>query len=208
MGFYNDRILPHLIALTMRNGNLVACRERVVSRADGRVLEVGIGAGATLPFYSSRVREIIGLEPAPRLVAMAQQAVKDSRAPVSFVATSAEAIPLDDASIDTVMMTWTLCSVPDAARALAEIRRVLKPGGRLLFVEHGLAPEERVQKWQHRLTPFWKRNAGGCHLNRAISALVEDTGFRMERLETGYMHGRPETNDVHVRGQCSTDLRA
>lgn len=189
MGIYTEHVLPHLIALAMRSGNFAPYRKRVASRAEGRVLEVGIGSGANLQFYSSRVREIVGLEPSGRLVAMARRAAADTQVVVSFVEASAEAMPLDPASFDTAVMTWTLCSVSDVDRALAEIRRVLKPNGRLLFVEHGLAPTERVRRWQNRLTPVWKRLAGGCHLNRAIGSLIAGAGFRVERLEIGYMRG-------------------
>lgn len=173
----------------MRNRHFVPYRERIVSQAEGRVLEIGIGAGANLPFYPRRAGEIIGLEPAPRLAAMARRRSHGCAGPVSFIAASAEAVPLVDASIDSVVMTWTLCSVPDAARALGEIRRVLRPRGRLLFVEHGLAPDDRTRMWQHRLTPVWKRIAGGCHLNIAIDSLIKEAGFRLDELDTGYMPG-------------------
>ena len=194
MSFYNDCILPHLINLSMRNRAFLPYRERVLSSALGRVLEIGIGSGLNLPFYGSRVDEILGLEPAPRLIAMAQGPAGRSRAPVTLIAGSAEAIPIDDDSIDTVVTTWTLCSIPNAVGALQEMRRVLKPGGQLLYVEHGLSPEESVQKWQNRLTPVWKRIGGGCRLNRPIRVLIESAGFGIVRLETGYMKGpRPMT---------------
>jgi ubiquinone/menaquinone biosynthesis C-methylase UbiE len=189
MGFYADRILPHLIRLAMQNRDLVPYRERVLAAAAGRVLEVGVGAGENLPFYGPETRELIGLDPSPRLVAMTRRAASASPLPVRTLEASAENIPLDAASIDTVVMTWTLCSIPEPNRALREIRRVLKPDGRLLFVEHGLAPDFGVRRWQQRLTPLWKRLAGGCHLDRPMSALVEKSGFRIERLETGYMRG-------------------
>ncbi len=120
---------------------------------------------------------------------MARGNLRPDSSPVEFVEGSAEAIPLQNASIDTVVTTWTLCSIPDAQRALREMYRVLRPGGRLLFVEHGLAPDSNVRRWQNHLTPAWKRLGGGCHLNRAIKALIEDTGFQFERFETGYMRG-------------------
>jgi ubiquinone/menaquinone biosynthesis C-methylase UbiE len=193
MGFYSDRILPHLIKLTMRNERLAPYRDRVISKAHGRVLEVGIGAGENLSRYRE-VSEVIGIEPAGRLAAMARDAAKRSPMPVNIIEASAESIPLDDRSIDAVVMTWTLCSIRDPAAALREIHRVLKPEGRLLFVEHGLAPEARVQKWQHRLTPVWKRLAGGCHLDRDMRSLIASAGFRLETLQTGYMPGpRPMT---------------
>ena len=189
MSFYEDRILPHLVNLAMRNHRLLPYRERVVAGAEGRVLEIGIGSGLNLPFYAPRVREVLGLEPAPRLIAMARGAAKKTAIPVTLLQGSAEAIPLDDASIDTVVFTWTLCSIPDPALALHEMRRVLKPSGRLLFVEHGQAPEANVRRWQDRLTPAWKRIAGGCHLNRPIRTLIETNGFDMLKIETGYMRG-------------------
>jgi ubiquinone/menaquinone biosynthesis C-methylase UbiE len=189
MGFYQDHILPHVINLAMRNRDLVPYRERALSAAEGRVLEIGIGSGLNLPFYSPHVREILGLDPSPRLIDMARRAAGSSSAPVSLIEGSAEAIPLDDHSIDTVVTTWTLCSIPGAVRAANEMRRVLKPGGQLLFVEHGLAPEENVRKWQDRLTPIWKRIGGGCHLNRPIQSLIETAGFRITQIETGYAKG-------------------
>ena len=190
MGFYRDRILPHLVNLAMQNRQLVPYRERVIASAQGRVLEVGIGSGLNIPFYSSQMRELIGLEPAPRLIAMAQDASVKTALPVRFIEGTSEAIPLENATIDTVVSTWTLCTIPNAIDALREMQRVLKPGGRLLFVEHGLAPERSIQKWQNWLTPAWKRLGGGCHLNRAISRLIEESGFRIERLNTGYVAGR------------------
>ena len=194
MGFYDNRILPHVINLAMRNRELLPYRERVLSFARGRVLEIGIGSGLNLPFYGTQAEEIIGLDPVARLITMAQGSTERSKTPVTFITGSAEAIPIDEHSIDTVVTTWTLCSIPNVVGALREMRRVLRPGGQLLFVEHGLAPEDSVRKWQNRLTPVWKRIAGGCHLNRPIGDLIESAGFGIARLETGYMKGpRPMT---------------
>jgi ubiquinone/menaquinone biosynthesis C-methylase UbiE len=189
MGFYSDIILPRLCDLSMRNKQLVPFRERVIGAAEGRVLEIGVGSGMNLPFYRPPVREVLALEPAPRLLNMARSASHVTGLPVSFLEASAEAIPLDKSSVDTVVTTWTLCSIPQAATALAEMRRVLRPGGKLLFVEHGLAPDEAVRRWQHRLTPAWRYISGGCHLNRPIRSMIEGTGFRVDRIETGYMPG-------------------
>jgi ubiquinone/menaquinone biosynthesis C-methylase UbiE len=194
MGFYGDVILPRLCDLAMRNKQLVPLRERVVGAAQGRVLEIGVGSGLNLPFYRPAVREVIALEPAPRLITMARSGARAAPTPVRFLEASAEAIPLDRDSVDTVVTTWTLCTVPRAATALAEMRRVLRPGGRLLFVEHGQAPEESVRRWQDRLTPAWRCIAGGCHLNRPIQTMIGDAGFRIDRIETGYLPGpRPMT---------------
>jgi ubiquinone/menaquinone biosynthesis C-methylase UbiE len=189
MGFYQNQIVPLLINLTMRQRNLTAYRSRVVPAAEGQVLEIGVGSGLNLPFYTRNVRQVIGLDPSPKLLSMARGNLRPGLSPVEFVEGSAEAIPLETESMDTVVMTWTLCSIPDAGRALREMSRVLKPTGRLLFVEHGRAPDPNVQWWQDRLTPIWKRLGGGCHLNRAIKVLIEDAGFRFERLDTGYMRG-------------------
>lgn len=189
MGFYVDLILPHLVNLAMRNRHLVPYRERVISAAEGRVLEIGMGSGLNLPFYRPQVQEILGLEPAPRLLAMSRRAAGQLSLPVTLIEGSAEAIPLDDRSIDTVVTTWTLCTIPEAVQALAEMRRVLRPNGQLLFVEHGLAPDRNVRRWQDWLTPTWKRIGGGCHLNRPIRNLIETAGFGITQLETGYMKG-------------------
>ena len=189
MGFYDDVLLPRLCDLGMRSRQLRPYRERAVTAAEGRFLEVGIGSGLNLPFYSPAAREIVGLEPSSRMVAMARRKAKKAGSPVTFVEGSAEAIPLENESVDTVVTTWTLCSIPRVGMALGEMRRVLRRDGRLLFVEHGLAPDERVRKWQHRLTPAWRRFNGGCHLDRPIQRLIEEAGFHLERLETGYARG-------------------
>jgi ubiquinone/menaquinone biosynthesis C-methylase UbiE len=178
----------------MRNQDLLPYRERVVGSAQGRVLEIGMGSGLNLPFYRAHVDEILGLEPSPQLIAMAKGTLPMSLIPATLIEGSAESIPLDDNSIDTVVTTWTLCTIPNAAKALGEMHRVLKAGGCLLFVEHGLAPDVTVRKWQNFLTPAWKCVAGGCHLNRPIASMIEGAGFRLDRLETGYMPGpRPMT---------------
>jgi ubiquinone/menaquinone biosynthesis C-methylase UbiE len=189
LGFYEDRILPHLVNLAMRNLRLTPYRERVISAADGRVLEIGVGSGLNLPLYAVQAREIVGLEPAPRLLAMSRRLANRSLLPVKLIEGSAETIPLDDRSVDTVVSTWTLCTIPAVFKALEEMRRVLTSGGQLLFVEHGAAPDDNVRKWQDRLTPVWKRIGGGCHLNRPIPMIVESAGFTITRLETGYMKG-------------------
>lgn len=206
MSFYSDHVLPHLINLAMRNRELRPYRERVISRARGRVLEIGLGSGLNLPFYGRDVEELIGLEPAARLVDMAKRNAAQAKRPLTLIAGSAESIPLDDHSIDTLVTTWTLCTIPDANRALAEMRRVLRPGGQLLFVEHGLAPDESVQRWQHRLTPAWKRIGGGCHLDRPIRALIENASFRIDRLETGYAKG-PKPMTFMYEGYATAPAR-
>lgn len=202
MSVYQDWVLPHLINLTMRNSHLVPFRERVIAAAEGRVLEIGIGSGLNLPFYGPQVQEIFGLEPSPQLVTMAKRLARDTSAPVTFIEGMAEAIPLDDRSIDTVITTWTLCTIPEAVQALTEMRWVLKPGGQLLFIEHGLAPEESVRKWQERVTPLWKRIGGGCHLNRPIPILIERAGFSIAALENSYLPKAPRMMGYLYEGRA------
>jgi ubiquinone/menaquinone biosynthesis C-methylase UbiE len=189
MGLYSERILPHLIRSTMRNERFAPYRRRTVSSSVGRVLEIGIGSGENLPFYGTSVTEVIGLEPSARLAVMAERKASDFRIPVRLLRGSAEAVPLDAGSVDTVVITWTLCSVPDPGKALREVRRVLKPAGRLLFAEHGLAPDRGIRFVQRRLTPLWKHVAGGCHLDRDVPAIVGAAGFSLDRLDMGYMPG-------------------
>src|SRR6266508_1452535 len=141
MGFYQDRIVPHLVRLSMRSDVLAPYRRRIVPFAEGRVLEIGVGSGCNLPLYSPRVGNVIGLDPSAKLLDMAREAARPLTRPIELLESSAEMIPLENASIDTVVSTWTLCSIPDATRALAEVRRVLKPSGCLLFVEHGRSPD-------------------------------------------------------------------
>ncbi len=187
MGFYNDVVLPRLCNLAMRNRHLLPYRERVIGAAEGRVLEIGVGSGLNLPLYRSSVSELFALDPAPKLLMMARRA--HASPPVTFLEASAEVMPIDDETIDTVVTTWTLCSIPRAPDALREMRRVLRPSGHLLFVEHGLSPDRSVRRWQDRLTPAWKAISGGCHLNRPIRDMIESAGFRIDRLETGYIPG-------------------
>ena len=189
MGFYGEWVVPALIDLSMRNERLRPYRERVAGAAEGRVLDVGVGSGLNLPFYARQAREIFGLDPLPRLLARAQGNAQHMQIPVHLLEGSAERIPLADRSMDTIVMTWTGCSIPEVGAALGEMRRVLKPGGRLLFVEHGRAPEAGVAHWQDRLDPFWRRLSGGCHLNRKMDDLISNAGFRIDDLETGYIPG-------------------
>jgi ubiquinone/menaquinone biosynthesis C-methylase UbiE len=194
VSFYQERVLPHLTHLAMRQRFLRPYRERVVAGATGRVLEVGIGSGVNLPLYSGALREVVGLEPSPGLLSMAERAAQRADLPVQLLEGSAESIPLDDGSVDAVVMTWTLCSIADTERALSEMRRVLQPGGRLLFVEHGEAPDAWIRWWQDRLTPMTKRFGGSCHLGRSIPKLIEGAGFRIEHLAAGYLKGRSPTS--------------
>ena len=189
MGLYESHVLPYLVHASMRQEAFADYRRRVVPAAEGRVLEIGIGSGLNLAFYSRRVQRVIGLDPSPKLLSMAHAAAARGVPPLEVLQGSAEAIPLEDKSVDTVVTTWTLCTIPDVTRALEDMRRVLRPKGWLLFVEHGRSPNAKVRRWQDRLTPLWKRVGGGCHLNRPISELVAAAGFRIERLDTGYMKG-------------------
>jgi ubiquinone/menaquinone biosynthesis C-methylase UbiE len=159
------------------------------------VLEIGIGSGLNLPFYSSEVARVYGVEPSVALQEMARKREAAGRTKVEYLLQSAEeALPLADESIDTIVMTWTLCSIPDAPRALAQMKRVLKAEGRLLFIEHGRSPDESVLAWQDRLTPVWKKIGGGCHLNRKIDELLAAASFEIGELKTSYLPGpRPMT---------------
>ncbi len=194
MGFYARHVLPRLIDVAMRSRDAMAERGKLVPRATGAVLEVGVGSGLNLALYAPAVARLYGLDPSAELERMARRRLRHVRVPVRLIMGSAEAVPLPDRSVDTVVSTWTLCSIPDPARALAEIKRVLRPGGRFIFIEHGRSPDAPVLAWQERLNPIWKRLAGGCHLNRSIDVLVVASGFRITEIERGYNRGpRPFT---------------
>ncbi|MCB4824863.1 class I SAM-dependent methyltransferase [Roseicella aerolata] len=203
MSIYDRLILPRLIALAMRHGELVPFRQRVGRAATGRVLELGIGSGLNLGFYGPDVTSVVGIDPSPALLRMAEDRSRGARFQVELVEAASERLPLDDRSVDTVVTTWTMCSVGDPIEALREARRALRPGGSLLFVEHGRAPDPGVRWWQDRLTPAWKRVAGGCHLNRPVDDLVRAAGFRLDNLRTGYLRG-PRPLTFMYEGQART----
>jgi ubiquinone/menaquinone biosynthesis C-methylase UbiE len=189
LSFYARHVLPRLLDVAMRSRLITPYRARVAGAAEGRVLELGIGSGLNLAHYGPAVREVIGVDPSAELLAVARR--RAGTRPVTLIQCSAEALPLENASVDTIVTTWTLCTVPDAARALAEARRVLRPGGALLFVEHGRSPRARVARWQDRLDRPWGCIAGGCHLNRRIDALIAASGLGIVRLEQGAIPGPP-----------------
>ncbi len=205
--WYERHILPFVIDLACGVKPVRRQREKVVPLAHGRVLEVGMGSGLNMPYYDkTRVAAIVGLDPSPGMRRRAEQRIAQAGLAVEFVGLSAEKIPLPDAAFDSVLITYTLCSIPDPVAALEEMRRVLKPDGRLIYCEHGRAPDESVRRWQDRLTPLWRRIGGGCHLNRDIPALLAAGGFACNDVQTMYLPGlRPMTYNywgeaVPVRG--------
>jgi ubiquinone/menaquinone biosynthesis C-methylase UbiE len=189
MGFYQTWILPRLLDLAMRDCRLAAYRQKAIEMSRGLVLEVGVGSGLNLPLYGPAVARVVALDTSPELLRLASHRRVDAHIPVTLLRASAEQLPFGDAASDTIVMTWTLCSIANPVAALIEMRRVLKHGGRLLFVEHGLSPDRLIARWQHRLTPCWKRIGGGCHLDRKIDDLIRAAGFQIGAVETSYMKG-------------------
>ena len=189
VGVYERWILPRLLDFSMRNRLLDYYRQRTIEMARGLVLEVGVGSGLNLRFYSRAVDRVCGIDLSPELLRLAHTRTADAVVPVLLLRASAEHLPFAVAAFDTVVMTWTLCSIANPVAALIEMRRVLKPGGDLFFVEHGLSPEIWIARWQHRLTPCWKRIGGGCHLDRKMDDLIRAAGFQIDAIEKGYMKG-------------------
>jgi ubiquinone/menaquinone biosynthesis C-methylase UbiE len=196
MGLYDRHVLPHLIDFACGMGAVMKARSQIVPLAKGRVLEVGIGSGLNLSFYDpQRVVVVVGVDPSADMQRLARERAAHCQVPVEMIALELGQIQAEDASFDDIVCTFTLCTIPDALAALREMRRVLKAGGRLLFCEHGLAPDLPVVRWQKRLTPLWKPLAGGCHLDRDIPALIEAGGFHIRQLDSGYLKGpRPMTH--------------
>lgn len=196
MGLYDRHILPHLIDFACGMGAVMKARSQLVPQARGRVLEIGIGSGLNLSFYDpQRVAVVVGVDPSADMQRLARERAARCQVPVEMIALELGQIQAEDASFDDIVCTFTLCTIPDALAALREMRRVLKAGGRLLFCEHGLAPDLPVVRWQKRLTPLWKPLAGGCHLDRDIPALIGAGGFHIRELSTGYLKGpRPMTH--------------
>jgi ubiquinone/menaquinone biosynthesis C-methylase UbiE len=189
MGIYSAWLFPRVLDFVMQQKQMVPFRARIGSAAAGRVLDVGVGSGLNLAFYGDKAERVYGVDPSSELLRFAQKRPRKAAIPVELLLGSSEALALEDKSIDTVVLTFTLCTIGAPAAALAEMRRVLKPGGKLLFAEHGRAPEPSVARWQDKLTPVWKRVAGGCHLNRKPDDLIRSAGFRVDTMETGYLKG-------------------
>ena len=190
MGIYEKFLMPKLVHFACGLKPTMKQREKVVPLACGRVLEIGIGSGLNIPFYSAhKVEHLWGLDPSSEMWSIAEKNAAQHQLEVEFIQSGAESIPLDNNSADTVVMTYTLCTIPEVRSALGEIRRVLKPGGQLIFCEHGLAPDKDVQRWQNRLNPAWKKLGGGCNLNRPIPELLHHSGFRSTDMQTMYIPG-------------------
>lgn len=190
IGLYNRYVLPHVVHMACGSKPTMRQRAKIVPRAQGRVLEVGIGSGLNLPYYdAASVSEVVGLDPSPEITELAASAANAVEFQVRFLHSGAEEIPVGDDDFDTLVITYTLCSIPDPVPAVREMARVLKPGGRLLFCEHGAAPDPPVRRWQDRIDPLWRRLGGGCRLNRRIPDLIEAGGFSISELETMYIPG-------------------
>jgi len=190
MSWYEEKILPSLINLACGSRPTRKQREKIVPRASGDVLEIGFGSGLKLPFYDrDKVRHIWGLEPSEGMRRLCRGSISKSELDVELIDLPGEEIPLDDDSVDTVLVTYTLCTIPEVAVALQGMRRVLKPRGRVLFCEHGKAPDLNVQKWQERLNPAWKKISGGCSMRRDIPAILQEAGFHIEEDNRMYIPG-------------------
>jgi len=190
VSLWADRVLPHLIEKACRSHAILEERQRWIPRAHGNVLELGVGSGLNLAFYDrARVEKVTGIDPSAPLLARAEPRARAAPVPVELIAGSAEALPFAERTFDSVVITYSLCSIADPARALAEVRRVLRPGGELVFVEHGLASDRRTQRWQRVLTPMWRRVGGGCRLDRDVPAILRDAGFHVDELAAGYVEG-------------------
>ena len=204
MSLYAKYILPRLINLAMRNKVAMAERRKFVPLASGTVLEVGVGSGINIPLYGREVETLVAVDPSLEIWRLARRRVSRAPFPVEFLECSAEQVPLADGTVDTVVTTWTLCTIPDPVAALGEMKRVLKPEGEVIFIEHGRSPDTRVLAWQNRLNPLWNRIGGGCNLNRKIDALILEAGLRITRMETGYVRG-PKPLTYLYRGLARPD---
>ena len=190
MSYYEKRILPKLVNFACGLGPMMKQRTKVVPLAKGNVLEIGIGSGLNLSFYQKeRVKSLIGIDPSKETWALNEAITDQLGFNFQYIQTGAENIPIDNQSIDTIVITYTLCTIPSTMDALQEIKRVLKPSGQILFVEHGKAPDASVLKWQNRINPFWKKIGGGCNLNRDIPKIFTENGFKINDLQTMYLPG-------------------
>lgn len=200
MSVYEDHLLPHIINMVMNNTETRRIRPRVCAGLSGQVVELGFGTGHNLPYLPADVTRLLAVEPSGVGVRLGRKRIDASPVPVDVVGLDGERLPLEDASVDTALSTWTLCTIPDAVTAVREVRRVLKPGGTLHFVEHGSAPDDGVRRWQQRLNGIQQRLAGGCNLDRDIPALIEAGGMRIVTLERYYGKGQPKPLGYEYEG--------
>ena len=204
MGLYDRYVVPRLVTCACGTKPVIKQRQKVVPKAMGTVLEFGIGAGHNLPHYdSSRIDRVIGVDPCATSWELASERAANLDFDVEFIQGSALDIPIEDASVDSVLITFTLCTVPDPMAALREAKRTLRPGGKVYFCEHGLAPDERVAKWQNRVNPIWKKVFGGCHINRDTAGLLTEAGFKLDELEQMYLPGTPTIAGFNTWGEAS-----
>lgn len=200
MGVYERHVVPRLVDLTLRGKVIDGIRSEVASGLRGTVLEVGFGSGRNVPHYPDTVDRVLAVDPSTVGRKLAHQRVADSSTPVEYLGLDGEQVPLDEGEIDSVLITWTLCTIPDAHQALTEIGRVLRPGGTMHFVEHGRAPDDKVARWQDRLNPLQRRIAGGCNLNRPIDDLIRDAALQLTELDTTYTPGMPKPFSYFYKG--------
>jgi len=204
MSFYEDNILPHVIHLACGTKPVLKQREKIVPQAEGRILEIGMGSGINIGYYKpNKVEKLWGLEPSIGMRKKAKARVEAAPFELEWLDLPGEEIPLDNKSVDTIVLTYTLCTIPDWLSAVKQMRRVLKPGGKLLFSEHGKAPDLAVRKWQERINPYWMKVAGGCHLNRDIPNLLREGGFEINEMETLYVPKTPKVAAFTYWGYAS-----
>ena len=193
MSLYDKYVLPKFLNCACGSNPVSRQRQKVVPLVEGKVLEVGVGSGLNLPFYDkSKIDELWGLDPSEELSDMARKVADRENIVVNFISSGAEEIPLPDSYFDSVLITYTMCTIPEVARANKEIKRVLKRGGKLIFCEHGEAPDENIRKWQKRINPFWGKLAGGCNINRKIPSLIQNAGFEIVEMEEMYLPKTPK----------------
>ena len=207
MGWYAEQVLPRVINVVCNAPTAREHRQRVCSGLAGTVVEIGFGSGLNIPFYPAAVTEIAAVEPSDTAWRLARKRVAASPVPVNRAGLDGQSLPFPDASYDAALSTWTLCTIPDPAAALSEVRRVLKPGGTLHFIEHGLAPDARVQRWQRRLDPVQRRLAGGCHLTRPIADLLRTAGFSLSEVDVFYAKGGPKVLGAESLGVAESGRR-